>query len=69
MKKFYALIFLAAVVLSLASCDAKKDTDNSIYDNFISEVNQDFYVIRFKNKKPFLIYNKKYFEMEEKNSP
>ena len=34
-----------------------------------SEINQDFYVIRFKNKKPFLIYNKKYFEMEEKNSP
>lgn len=36
MKKFYALIFLAAVVLSLASCNAKKDTDNTIYDNFIS---------------------------------
>lgn len=34
-----------------------------------SEINQDFYVIRFKNKKPFLVYNKKYFEMEEKNSP
>ncbi len=36
MKKFYALIFLAAVVLSLASCNAKKDTDNSVYDSFIS---------------------------------
>ncbi len=34
-----------------------------------SEINQDFYVIRFKNKKPFLIYNKKFFEMEEKSSP
>ena len=34
-----------------------------------SEINQDFYVIRFKNKKPFLIYNKKYFEMEEKSRP
>lgn len=33
-----------------------------------SEINQDFYVIRFKNKKPFLIYNKKYFEMEETKS-
>lgn len=36
MKKFCALILLAAVVLSLTSCSSKKDTDNSVYDSFIS---------------------------------
>lgn len=36
MKKILALSIAIFIILSLTSCNAKKDTDNSVYDSFIS---------------------------------